>query len=230
MDTIPSVRHLGIIMDGNRRWAKSKGMPALLGHQEGYANLKKIIRHTFDSGVEILTLFAFSTENWKRPKNEVDHLLSLFTFAFSKEMDDLMQQGLRVRFIGDLTAFPQSLLEAMHECMEKTSNNTRGILNIAVNYGGRSEIVQSIKDIVKSGIAPEHITEDTVSQYTYTSDMPTPDMIIRTSGEYRLSGFLTWQSVYSELYFTQKHWPEFSEQDLDAALVEYQNRQRRFGS
>ncbi len=217
-------------MDGNRRWAKSKGMPALLGHQEGYANLKKIIRHAFDSGVEILTLFAFSSENWKRPKNEVDHLLSLFTFAFSKEMDDLMQQGLRVRFIGDLTAFPQSLLEAMHECMEKTKDNTRGILNIAVNYGGRREIVKSIKDIVKSGIPPEQITEDVVSQYTYTSDIQAPDMIIRTSGEYRLSGFLTWQSVYSELYFTQKHWPEFSEQDLDAALVEFQNRQRRFGS
>ncbi|MEK7648817.1 MAG: polyprenyl diphosphate synthase [Patescibacteria group bacterium] len=224
------VKHLGIIMDGNRRWARSRGMPALFGHQEGYANLKKIIRHVFDRGVEVLTLFAFSTENWNRPQTEVNHLLSLFTLAFSKDIDALAQQGLQIRFIGDLSAFPKPLRDAMDASIESTKNNARGILNIAVNYGGRDEIVRSIQRIVKSGIASEDITEDVVSRFTYTADLPSPDLIIRTSGEYRLSGFLTWQSVYSELYFTPKSWPEFSEHDLDAALEEYQNRQRRFGS
>lgn len=227
---LSSIRHLGIIMDGNRRWAQSRGMPGLLGHQEGYANLKRIIPAVFDREIKVLTLFAFSTENWKRSAEEVDHLLKLFAYAIKEEMMNLAQRGLQVRFIGDISEFPQSLKEAMKQCEKETENNSNGILNIAVNYGGRNEIVHAVKEIVKNNTPYESITEELISQNMYTYDLPDPDLIIRTSGEQRVSGFLTWQSAYSELLFIKKQWPEFSVNDLDEALAEYQNRQRRFGS
>lgn len=225
-----SITHLGIIMDGNRRWAKSKGIPSLLGHQEGYETVKKIVPAVFDRGIHILTLFAFSTENWSRTKDEVDHLLLLFDRAIREQFNKLTQQGIQVRFIGDLTAFPESLKSAMIHCSNASASDSSHILNIAVNYGGRHEIVTAIKNIISKGIPPEEMTEELISKSTYTPDLPDPDLIIRTSGELRTSGFLTWQAAYSELYFTSTLWPEFSINDLDAALAEYTERKRRFGA
>jgi len=229
MSIMNDIQHLGIIMDGNRRWAKSHGIPSLLGHQEGYENLKKIIPAVFDRGIHVLTLFAFSTENWKRGQDEVDHLLKLFSHAIDEEFANLTKKGVQVRFIGDIEAFPPTLRNAMKTCMEESKNNIKNILNIAVNYGGRSEIIHAIKTILRSSSTPDMVTEEMISHSIYTPDLPDPDLIIRTSGERRLSGFLMWQSAYSELYFTDTYWPEFTEADLDDALSDYAVRMRRFG-
>lgn len=223
-----SIKHLGIIMDGNRRWAKGRGLPGIMGHQEGYEAVKRIVPAVFDRGIHVLSLFAFSTENWNRTKDEVDHLMKLFDRAISEHIMKLAEQGIQVRFIGELDVFPESLQRAMQNCM-LISKNEKHILNIAVNYGGRGEIVSAVKKIIHCTRDPEVVTEDLITRYLYTPDMPDPELIIRTSGEQRTSGFLTWQSVYSELYFTSKNWPEFSEEDLDIALAWYLERQRRFG-
>lgn len=225
-----SLKHLGIIMDGNRRWATNRGLPSFMGHQQGYETLKKIVPAVFDRGISVLTLFAFSTENWNRTKEEVDHLLILFDRAIREQFEKLTEEGIQVRFIGDISAFPESLKSAMLHCSTASISHSEHILTIAVNYGGRYEILNAIKNIIRKGVSPEDITEELISRSLYTGDLPDPDLIIRTSGEQRTSGFLTWQAAYSELYFTQKLWPEFSIDDLDAALAEYEERQRRFGA
>jgi len=226
MKNIPS--HLGIILDGNRRWAKERNLPAFEGHRIGLETAKKIIKYAKEKGVKVLTLFVFSSENWKRPKIEVDYLMKLLGQALSgansKELD---KQGIRVRVIGQREKLPKDLQKKIKETEEKTKNNKGMTLNFALSYGGRAEIVEAIKKIIKSKVNIEKITEKTISQNLWTSDL---DLIIRTGKEQRISNFLIWQAAYSELYFYPKYWPDFKEKDLDNAFADYASRQRRFGA
>jgi len=228
MEKIPS--HLGIIIDGNRRWAKERGLLAFEGHRRGFKNFKKIADYVFQKGVRILTVFAFSTENWNRTKLEVNYLMKLLGQALGKNYSkELNQKGIRLRVIGQKERLPKTLQDKIKKAERSTENNKRGVLNLAISYGGRPEIIQAIKKIVENKVSPDEISEDLISQNLWTRELSDPDLIIRTGGEMRLSGFLTWQSVYSELYFTKKYWPEFSEKDLEVAFKDYGNRQRRFG-
>lgn len=224
-----NINHLGIIMDGNRRWARSKGLPSIAGHQAGYEAVKKIVPAVFERGIQVLTLFAFSTENWNRGKEEVDCLMKLFSKAIQEQIKKLTNEGVRIRFIGDTSAFPKVLQQDIAAC--KATNNTKSgkALNMAINYGGRAEIVSAVRKIASEGTIDD-ISEELISANTYTAGLPDPDLIIRTSGEQRTSGFLTWQSAYSELYFSHTYWPDFTPEDLDLALVDYAKRQRRFGA
>ncbi|KKQ75876.1 MAG: Isoprenyl transferase [Parcubacteria group bacterium GW2011_GWC1_38_6] len=222
--------HLGIIMDGNRRWAKAKGLPTLEGHRRGYDRVKKIGRWCKERGVKVLTLWAFSTENWKRSKAEIDYLMNLLKFALSKnEISQLHKDGIKVRVIGQKKRLSKDLQKLIEETEERTKNNKEGILNLAISYGGRADILQAVQKIINKKIPVDQITEETIDQNLWTADLPNPDLIIRTSGELRTSGFLTWESAYAELYFCQKHWPDFTEEDLDKAIEDFQNRQRRMG-
>lgn len=221
------IQHLAIIMDGNRRWAKTRGLPPFEGHRAGYKKIEEMLNWCRDAGIKILTLFAFSTENWQRPKEEVDFLMKLFLLALTRDIKKLHKNKVRVRIIGRREGLPEKLKEAIKKSEELTKNNGGGTLNLAINYGGRPELADAFKKIAKN--PPEEITEETISQNLYTAGLPDPDLIIRTSGEQRLSGFLTWQSAYSELLFINHHWPEFSKEDFDAALADFANRQRRFG-
>lgn len=224
------VYHLGIIMDGNRRWAKQRGLPTLEGHRRGYATFKKVGDWCLDRGIEVITIYSFSTENWNRSKKEVGYLMKLLTTALSNEVDELHRKNIRVTVIGRIKELPDHLQKRIAEAMELTKNNTRGTLQLAINYGGRLEIVDAVKKIMRTAKSASAITEQSLSAAMYTAGQPDPDLIIRTSGEHRLSGFLTWQGVYSELLFIEKNWPDFTERDLDNALVEYSRRQRRFGA
>ena len=226
-------RHIGIIMDGNRRWAKARNLPIKLGHKEGAETLKKVVRHGNKIGLEYITVYAFSTENWKRGEEEVNALMFLlenYLKDFAKEADT---ENIVIRVIGDISKFTENLQERIKETIDRTKNNTGIVLNIALNYGGRDELVNAIKNIsneVKNGkLDPNEITEKTVSEHLYTKDVPDPDLIIRTSGELRLSGFLTWQSVYSELLFIDKLWPDFTEEDLENSIDVFSKRKRNFG-
>jgi len=222
--------HIGIIMDGNRRWAKEKGLPALEGHRRGYNKLKEVGKWCIRKGVKILTLWAFSTENWNRSKKEVDYLMRLFMNALSnREIGELHKEGIKLQVIGQKERLEKPLQEAIRKAEEKTKNNKKGILNLAISYGGRAEIMEVIKKIIKNKISAEKITEKIIDENLWTVGLPDPDLIIRTSGELRTSGFLIWQAAYSELYFSPKYWPDFTEKDLDAVLADYAHRQRRFG-
>ncbi len=221
--------HIGIIMDGNRRWAKERGKLAMQGHLQGYETLKKIANHAFGKGLAVLTVFAFSSENWLRSKTEVNFLLKLFWRMVTEELAEFQRMGVRVRFIGDLSRFPDELRKGMEHTMKETAGNTGGTLQIAASYGGREEIVRAVRAIVAAKTSPDAIDEDMIARHLYTADVSDPDLIIRTSGEERLSGFLPWQGVYSELLFLKKHWPAFTSRDFDAAVEEYASRQRRFG-
>lgn len=223
------IRHLGIIPDGNRRWARAHGLPSLEGHRRGYEKFKQVGVWAQERGIEQLTFFAFSTENWNRSKREVGYLMALFREMIVRDILGLHHRGIRFRVLGKLTELAKDLQKSIHEAMELTQGNRRSTLNVAINYGGRLEIVEAVKRLIGKRLAPTQVTEETLAQELYTAGEPDPDLVIRTSGEKRLSGFLTWQSVYSELYFCQKHWPAFTEADLDAALAEYERRQRRFG-
>lgn len=223
------VRHLGIIMDGNRRWAKKRGLPTLESHRRGYETFKRVGEWCLDRGVEILTVYAFSTENWNRSKKEVNYLMKLLSLALSSEVDDLHRKNIRISVIGRVKELPQHLQKHIAKAMSLTKNNTRGSLQLAVNYGGRLEILDAVKKVIRTAKNASAITEKSLSEAMYTAHQPDPDLIIRTSGEQRLSGFLAWQGVYSELLFIKKNWPDFSERDLDDALAEYGRRQRRFG-
>lgn len=227
-------KHIAIIMDGNRRWAKAKGKPASFGHKEGAKTLEKIVRYANKIGIEYITVYAFSTENWKRAEDEVKSLMLLlqsYLDDYSKRADT---ENIRVKILGDISALSEGMQKSIIKCMERTKNNTGVTFNIALNYGGRNEIVKAVKEIaenVKQGkINVNDIKEETISSYLYTKDEPDPDLVIRTSGELRLSNFLPWQSVYSELLFVQKNWPDFEEEDLDRAIIEYQKRTRKFGA
>ncbi len=214
-------------MDGNRRWAKAQGLPSFEGHRAGYKKVEEVLHWCRDVGVEILTLFAFSTENWRRTKREVDFLMNLFYLVFDQDIKKLHANKVRVRLIGRREGLSAKLQAVVKEAEELTKDDTGGTLNLAINYGGRAEIVDAFKKILTN--PPAEITEETISQNLYVAGQPDPDLIIRTSGERRLSGFLTWQSAYSELLFINHHWPEFSKQDFDEALADFDDRQRRFG-
>ncbi len=227
MQKIP--QHIGIIMDGNRRWAKERGLPSLEGHHQGYEKLKEIAKLCFRRGVKVLTVFAFSTENWDRSKEEVSYLMALLKRAVKEALDEFHKDNIRMKISGRINQLSKDLQEAITETVEKTRNNTKGILNLALNYGGRPEIIDAIKEIIDKNIPAQKIDEKIVKENLYMSDLPDPELIIRTSGEKRLSGFLLWESAYSELYFSKKYWPDFNEKDLDEALKEYDRRERRFG-
>ena len=219
--------HLGIIIDGNRRWAKERRLPVFEGHRKGLEKIKELINWSKDRGIRILTLFVFSTENWKRSKKEVSYLLKLLEQAFNKKnIQKIHKEGIKIRVIGQREKLPKSLQKTIKNIEKLTKNNRGMILNFALSYGGRVEIAEAIKNIIKKKIPPEKITEDIISQNLWTSDL---DLLIRTGKEQRISNFLIWQVAYSELYFCKKYWPAFTEKDLDKALREYSRRQRRFG-
>jgi len=218
--------HLGIIIDGNRRWAREKGLPALEGHRKGLAKVKELIKWSKERGVKILTLFIFSTENWKRTKREVDFLMKLAKSAIADNLKEFRKEGVKVRMIGQRERLPRFLQETIQNAEELTKNNKKMVLNFALSYGGRAEITEAIKKIIENKIPPEKINENVVSQNLWTSDL---DLLIRTGKEQRISNFLIWQAAYSELYFCPKYWPDFTEKDLDEALSDYSQRQRRFG-
>ena len=227
-------KHIAIIMDGNRRWAKAKGKPASFGHKEGAKTLEKIVRYANKIGLEYITVYAFSTENWKRAEDEVKALMMLlqnYLDDYSKRADT---ENIRVKILGDITALSDGMQKSIIKCMERTKDNTGVTFNIALNYGGRDEIVKAVKNIakeVKEGkVDINDIDEKLISNNLYTKGMPDPDLLIRTSGEIRLSNFLPWQVVYSEFLFIDKNWPDFTEEDLDNAIIEYQKRTRKFGA
>lgn len=222
--------HLGIILDGNRRWAKERSLPTLEGHRKGYENVKKIGKLCKKKGVKILTVWAFSTENWNRSKEEVSYLMKLLAKALSKkEIAWVKEENIKLQVIGQKERLPKVFQGLIKEAEEETKNNKEGILNLAISYGGRPEILEAIKKIVDKKVSKDEITEDLIDKNLWTTGLPSPDLIIRTSGEQRTSGFLLWQSAYSELYFCNKNWPDFSEKDLDKAFDDFSKRKRNFG-
>lgn len=223
-------KHLAIIMDGNRRWARARGLKPFDGHRAGYKKIGDVLKWCRDAGVKILTLYAFSTENWKRSKPEVDFLMRLFYSALTRNVKKLHKNNVRLRVIGHKESLSKKLQSAIKKAEELTQNNTAGILNLAISYGGRQELVDAFNKILSSrGGPPKKVSEELISKNIYNAGLPEPDLIIRTSGELRLSGFLLWESAYSELYFAKHHWPEFSKKDFDSALAAFAKRQRRFG-
>ncbi len=227
LERIPS--HVGIIMDGNGRWAQRRGLPRLAGHRAGVENIRRVLEASVRFGIEIVTIYAFSTENWGRPRSEVQGLLNLLYRALQDEVAKLHQNGVRLRHIGRLERLPDNLRQGVLEAIELTKNNDRIVLNVAFDYGGRVEIVDAVRKIIRDGLPPERITDEVFASYLYTAGQPDPDMIIRTGGEYRLSNFLLWQAAYAEYYSTPVYWPDFDEAELYKALVEFNRRERRFG-
>ncbi len=230
-DYLPS--HLAIIMDGNGRWAKQKGMLRAFGHENGTKSVRKTVESCAKLGIKNLTLYAFSTENWNRPKIEVDTLMKLLVSSLKKEIKTLQNNNIKLNAIGNLTNLPDSVQKELQEVIEKTSENTRMTLTLALSYGAREEIIQAVKKItnkVKNNIIPEEsIDESIINQHLYTHNLPDVDLVIRTSGEHRISNFLLWQIAYAEFYFTEVLWPDFTEKDLYEAIISYQKRERRFG-
>ena len=223
------LRHVAIIMDGNGRWATSRGLTRSTGHEQGTMNIQNVLRAFSDRGVIFVTLYAFSTENWNRPQNEVDNLMSLTVSSISKQLDQLNSEGIKITHLGGKSSLPIEVKKAIEECENLTSSNEKMVLNIAFNYGGRTEILKAVKQLLKENQNPEEITENDISSRLYTKGIPDPDMIIRTAGEMRLSNFLIWQSAYSEYYSTKTLWPDFDESDVAEALDEYSKRTRKFG-
>lgn len=222
-------RHVGIIMDGNGRWARQRGLPRVAGHRAGTENLRRILRAAVELGIPILTIYAFSTENWERPRDEILGLMRILEEVIDRELAELHENGVQLRHIGDLSGLSERLQRKVLDAIEMTRNNDRLILNVAFGYGGRAEIVHAIKEIVREGSAPEDIDEALVSRHLYTAGLPDPDLIIRTSGEMRLSNFLVWQAAYAEYYATPTYWPDFNKEELRKALIQYSERERRFG-
>lgn len=222
--------HVAIIMDGNGRWARERRLPRLAGHRAGVENLRRIIEACGEFGIKYLTLYAFSTENWDRPEIEVRGLLNILEDVIDRELDELHKNGVRLCHLGRLERLSDELQGKIKHAIELTRDNDRLVLNIAWNYGGRDEIVHAIERIIASGFAPEDIDEDLISRHLDTAGCPDPDLIIRTSGELRVSNFLIWQGAYAEWYVTPTYWPDFRREELLAALIEYESRERRFGS
>lgn len=222
-------QHVAMIMDGNGRWALHRGLPRLAGHKAGTENLRRVIRTTVEFGVKYLTIYAFSTENWGRPPEEVKGLMYILEDVIDRELNELHKEGVQLRHIGRLERLAPSLQEKVLDAIEVTKNNDRLILNIAFNYGGRDEIVQAIQRMMKDKVPPEKVTDELVSQYLYTAGVPDPDLIIRTSGELRVSNFLIWQAAYSEWYITPTYWPDFDREEYRRALEAFAHRDRRYG-
>ena len=227
-------KHIAIIMDGNRRWARNKGLPVALGHKEGAKTLEKIVRYAKNIGIKYITVYAFSTENWKRSEEEVSTLMNLmmnYLESYSKRADS---ENIKVQILGNRQGLSDKMNDLIEKCMERTKDNTGITFNIALNYGGRDEVVNAVRtiaqDIKENKILPENINEELVSNYLYTKGMPDPDLMIRTSGELRTSNFLPWQLVYSEFLFLDKLWPDFTEEDLEDAIQVFTKRNRKFGA
>jgi undecaprenyl diphosphate synthase len=220
---------VAIIMDGNGRWAKSRGLPRLAGHRAGTDNIQPVLEAAVEFGIEILTIWAFSTENWDRPQEEVRGLLRLLERTIKRQLKELHRNGVQLRHLGRIDRLPQRLQQQVLEAIELTKNNDRITLNVAFDYGGRSDLVRAVRNIVADGIPAEQIDEELISRYLYTAGQPDPDLIIRTSGELRISNFMLWQGAYAEYYVTPTYWPDFSREELRKALDEYAQRDRRFG-
>jgi undecaprenyl diphosphate synthase len=221
--------HVAIIMDGNGRWALARGLPRLLGHRAGTENLRRIITACVEFGVKYLTIYAFSTENWGRPREEVEGLMNILEDVIDRELAELNKEGVQLRHIGRLERLDPKLQEKVMDAIELTRHNDRLILNVAFNYGGRDEIVNAIQKMIKDGVKAEEVTSDMVSHYLYTVGVPDPDLIIRTSGELRVSNFLIWQGAYSEWYVTSVYWPDFNKEEFRKALDTFAQRDRRYG-
>ncbi|MCS7283061.1 MAG: isoprenyl transferase [Anaerolineae bacterium] len=221
--------HVGIIMDGNGRWAQARGLPRIAGHQAGTENLRRILRATVEFGIRILTIYAFSTENWERPREEVEGLMNIMERMIDQELPELHREGVQIRHIGRMERVPERLQEKIRYALDLTRNNQRLILNVAFNYGGRAEIVDAVRRIIQDGISAEQVDEALIARYLYTAGLPDPDLIIRTSGEMRVSNFLIWQGAYAEYYVTPVYWPDFDKDEYYKALTEYARRERRFG-
>lgn len=224
-----NLKHIAIIMDGNRRWAKEKGLPSAMGHKKGVEALKATLRACDDFGIKYLTVYAFSTENWNRKKEEVDFLMELLALTLTNELAEMHSEGVKISFIGDISKLSNKLQKILANSVETTKNNTGVNLQIAFNYGARDEILHAVKFIVEKGLKPEEITEEIISQNLYTKNIPDPDLLIRTGGEMRVSNYLLWQIAYSEILVVKEYWPEFGKKSLANAVEVFHNRQRRFG-
>lgn len=221
--------HVAIIMDGNGRWARRRGLPRQAGHRAGAENLRRIINACVEFGIKILTIYAFSTENWGRPESEIRGLMKIFARVLDQELKDLHAQGVCLHHLGDLTGVDPALQEKVRRALELTKNNDRLILNVAFNYGGRAEILHAVRQMLADGVSPDELTEELFSSYLFTRGLPDPDLVIRTSGELRISNFLIWQAAYAEYYPTPALWPDFGREELYEAIVAYNQRERRFG-
>lgn len=221
--------HLGIIPDGNRRWAKAQGLPTLEGHRRGLEVARTIAEAAHDAGVRYFTIYAFSTENWARTEEEVGYLMNLFVRMLTHELKGLEERGVRLRLIGSRDRLPKKLIKALDEAEERTAGNQNGTIGLCLNYGGHAELADATRSLLASHTSPEAITPEDIEQHLYAPEIPPVDLIIRTSGEHRLSGFMLWRAQYAELAFVDKHWPDFTVADLDAILADYAQRQRRFG-
>ena len=222
-------RHVAVIMDANGRWAKQRGLSRSDGHSAGTENIRHVIEQFGRRGVEVLTIFAFSTENWKRPRLEVRGLMRLLSRTIDRELQPLDETGIRLRYIGRTDVLDRSVRHQIERAVERTRDNTKMTVCVAFNYGGRAELIDAMRELIADGVDPESITEELVSAHLYTRDLPDPDLIIRTGGEQRLSNILIWQAAYAEYHFTETFWPDFGEADIEAALTAYAHRDRRFG-
>ncbi len=221
--------HIAIIMDGNGRWANSRGLPRVAGHRAGTENLRRVIEACAEFGVKVLTIYAFSTENWERPQDEVKGLMTILEDVIDRELAELNKNGVQLRHIGRLEGLSPMLQKKVRQAMELTRGNQRLILNVAFNYGGRDELVCAVRGILRDGVAADAVDETLIGNYLYTAGLPDPDLVIRTSGEQRTSNFLIWQAAYAEWYFPQVYWPDFNKEELRKALWEFSRRDRRFG-
>lgn len=229
MNKLP--RHIAIIMDGNGRWAKKRGLPRTAGHAVGAETFRKVATYCKDIGIKYLTVYAFSTENWKRPKSEVETIMSLLNKYVHEAIDTMVQKGIKIRFFGNISQLAPELQELIKEA-ESIADSMGDVpqVHICLNYGGRDEIIHAVKGYLNDGGTAEELTEEKLSKYLYSKDIPDPDLIIRPSGEYRLSNFLLWQSAYAEFYYTDALWPDFNENEVDKAIIDFQKRNRRFGA
>ncbi|MBI5651737.1 MAG: di-trans,poly-cis-decaprenylcistransferase [Chloroflexi bacterium] len=221
--------HIAIIMDGNGRWAQRRGQPRLFGHRAGVENMRRVLESAVEFGVKVLTIYAFSTENWGRPGDEVQGLLNILQDELARQVPELHKNGVRLRHLGRLEGISDKMKQGVHEAIELTKHNDRITLNVAFNYGGRAEILDAVRGMIRDGIAPERVDETVFANYLYSAGLPDPDLIVRTAGEMRLSNFLIWQSAYAEYYTTPTLWPDFDKSELYNALLAFSQRQRRFG-
>ncbi len=229
MEEKSNIRHIAIIMDGNRRWAKEHNLPSAAGHKKGVTSLRNVVRACDEFGIKYLTVYAFSTENWKRSKEEVDFLMDLVAVTLKNELDDMHREGVKISFIGDSSRLSDKLQKVTFDAQKKTKNNNGVNLQIALNYGSRDEIVHAVKSIIDEGLTSENITEDVISEHLYTKYIPNPDILIRTGGEKRISNYLLWQIAYSEIIVVDEYWPEFDRCSLLKCIEEFNRRQRRYG-
>ncbi len=221
--------HIAVIMDGNGRWARQRGLPRIAGHRAGVENMRRVLEGAVEFGVKVLTIYAFSTENWERPSDEVQGLIGLIGEVLEREVPDLHKNGVQLRHLGRLEGISDKMKDGVRRAIDLTKNNTRITLNVAFNYGGRSEILDAIRRMIEDGVKPEQLDEDLFGKYLYSAGLPDPDLIIRTAGELRLSNFLIWQAAYAEYYSTETYWPDFDKKELYKALLAFSQRQRRFG-